>query len=427
MSSRSSEEKLSPQEFKEEMTKVLQQQVSVGNGKDKLETSVEEVFSQVRAQKLRESLLQSPKYTKNFIIMGAPGSGKGTLARVLKERFGLLSIATGDALRAHREAKTKIGLEVGKLLSSGVLVPDQIVNEIVRNEVLNIAQSAAGFILDGYPRNVPQMNYIHRKAGALIDAVIYLKITVGQAQERMQNRRVCKNCNISYNYGFNLTEGVNKCPTCDAMLEFREDDSDPKTIEKRISVFETKTQPLLQFYEQQGLLLTFDATLNPEQIADVIQERFYSQIKNKAPQELFFWDKETQENFLWSMVRLSDPDYNFGVNKRKYKAEFNKLKAYYPWPTAERRGKNKKNQSVFTDFFEKKEGKIPPVATEEKVLTTSERQMREAVLQRLIQERNEEQNSPVYSGFDSEENFDSLLIDEQTGEVIGEKEEEGEE
>lgn len=423
MSKQANDEKLSAQEFKEQMLKILQQRVSVGGRTNRMETSMEEVFQQMRAQKLQDSLLQSPKYTKNFIIMGAPGSGKGTLARVLKERFGVLGIATGDALRAHREARTKIGVEIGKLLSSGSLVPDRIVNEIVRTEVLNICQSAAGFILDGYPRNVPQMNYFHRKAGALVSGVIYLKITTQQAQERMLNRRVCKHCNVSYNYGFNLAEGVTKCPTCDAMLEFREDDSDPKIIEKRINIFETETQPILQFYQQQGLLVTFDATLNPEKIADAIQERFFFQLKNKTPEELFFWDKTTQEKFLWSMVRLSDPEFNYGVNKQKYKSEFDRLRAYYPWPVE---GKNKKSlnlQAGFTKFLDKHEGRIPPVLTNEKILSNTERAMREAVLQRLIQERNEEQNSPVFSGYDSEEDFNSLTMDEPN-EIVEDKEEE---
>lgn len=123
------------------------------------------------------------------------------------------------------------------------------------------------------------------------------------------------------------------------------------------------------------------------------------------------------------MVRLSDPEFNYGVNKQKYKYEFDRLRAYYPWPVE---GKNKKSlnlQAGFTKFLDKHEGRIPPVLANEKILSSTERAMREAVLQRLIQERNEEQNSPVFSGYDSEEDFNSLTM-EEPNEIVEDKEEE---
>lgn len=129
----------------------------------------------VRQARFKSSLMPSPLYTKNFIIMGAPGAGKGTLAEALKRELGILSISTGESLRAQQTMATSLGKKIKETLLSGRLVSDEIVNELVRQAILTTIQTGSGFLLDGYPRNAAQLNYLDTKAGDLIDAVIYLK------------------------------------------------------------------------------------------------------------------------------------------------------------------------------------------------------------------------------------------------------------
>lgn len=364
--------------------------------------TVEDLLLLNRSRRIVQRRLPSPRYVNNFIIMGAPGSGKGTVTKVLRERFGLTSIATGDALRAHQAANTQIGKEVGALLAAGALVPDRIVNEIVRQEIVHITQTAAGFILDGYPRNSEQASYLHRKVGDLITAVILLDIPSEEICKRVLNRRICNNCNLTFNYYYNLKPGVDQCPICSRGLTRREDD-DQSTILKRVELFNKTTLPVVEFYRQQGLLISMDASHTPEQIADIIQERFYSRLESLRVEDLIYWDEAERERFLWAMVRLSHPDFNYGVNKRAHKSDYNRMQRYFPWPLDGEHvvlsGTSEEEELLVNGIS----NSTSPLQEESRPLSNHERRMREIILQQLLRERESERESPIFAGVDPEE------------------------
>lgn len=241
---------------------------------DQDNTRLADQIVKVRAKRFKRDLMPSPLFSKNFIIMGAPGAGKGTLAEALKRELGILSISTGESLRAQQLISSSLGRRIKETLRSGGLVSDEIVNELVRQAMLTTIQTGSGFLLDGYPRNASQMHYLDVKAGGIIDAVIFLKITPEQAYQRMLSRRHCSDCNRSYNYNFNIPLNTRVCPICNGKLVKRDDDN-PDTIRKRIELFEKQTSPLLDFYQQQEKLITFDATKHPDDIAAEIREIFY--------------------------------------------------------------------------------------------------------------------------------------------------------
>jgi adenylate kinase len=177
-----------------------------------------------------------------IILLGAPGSGKGTQGPVLAKRFGATHVSTGEILRAAAGAATEPGLSIGKYLRAGELVPDDIVFEVLWDPITEAAASG-GYILDGFPRNLRQAEQAFQRAllaGVTADAVVYLAVPDDAVRSRLAAR---------------------------AAREGRSDDLDPDVTERRLGIFHSETEPLLEFYRNRDLLVTVDASRPPDEVS----------------------------------------------------------------------------------------------------------------------------------------------------------------
>lgn len=194
-----------------------------------------------------------------LILLGPPGAGKGTQAKMLTERFGIPQISTGDILRAAVKEGTPMGLQAKACMDAGALVPDEVVVGIVR-ERLQQADCAAGFILDGFPRTVPQAEALTAtldELGKELDAVLSLEVDVEALVERLTGRRTCKECGRGYHLKFDPPRQAGICDACGGTL-FQRDDDQEATIRKRLEVYREQTAPLAGYYQQHHLLSRVD-------------------------------------------------------------------------------------------------------------------------------------------------------------------------
>jgi len=198
---------------------------------------------------------------KNLIFLGGPGAGKGTVSNAMIAKYGVAHISTGDILRAEVAKGTPAGKEAGAIMKSGGLVPDAMVCGMV-GERLKEPDCEKGFILDGFPRTIPQADRLAAvlaELGKEIDYAIYLKVEDEVLLQRLTARLNCRGCDAIYNKLFMppKTEGI--CDKCGSELFQRADDS-LETAKNRLSVFHQQTQPLIDYYEQRGLLYTCKST-----------------------------------------------------------------------------------------------------------------------------------------------------------------------
>ena len=189
-----------------------------------------------------------------LVLLGAPGAGKGTHAQYLTERYGLPHISTGDIFRANLKAGTPLGLEAKSYMDQGLLVPDSLTVRIVLDR-LQEEDCQAGYILDGFPRNLFQAEALSEalaKKGQKIDLAIHFDITEEAILQRMSGRRVCPACGATYNVNGlpPLREGI--CDVCGTPLIQREDDK-PATVLKRLAVYREQTAPIAEYYRQAGI------------------------------------------------------------------------------------------------------------------------------------------------------------------------------
>ncbi len=199
----------------------------------------------------------------NLLIMGKPGAGKGTQAKKILKHYHLKHISTGDIYREEMQKESPIGLIAKQYVSRGELVPDDITNDIVE-EVLNTKQYPNGFMLDGYPRTRAQAEALDRildKLGLKLTAVINVDINDEILMHRMAGRRVCPNCQATYHVENHppMTPGI--CDVCGHKLIQREDDKEASVI-NRLKIYNKETKPLIDYYEEKGLLLTIDGELS---------------------------------------------------------------------------------------------------------------------------------------------------------------------
>jgi adenylate kinase len=203
-----------------------------------------------------------------LIIFGAPGSGKGTQAKLISEYFNLKRICLGDILRQEVKGASDLGQQVKGYMEKGLLVPDELIIQVVEEHI-----EAKGFILDGYPRNLNQsqaLDNILKKHNVGIDAFIYLDVDEATIVDRLSKRRVCKNCHANYHLE-NMPpakEGV--CDSCGQELVQRKDDN-PDTITKRWQVFIGESQKILDFYQAKGKLIKVNGQLNKDDIFEEIK------------------------------------------------------------------------------------------------------------------------------------------------------------
>ena len=209
----------------------------------------------------------------NIIMLGAPGAGKGTFSAFLKDRYQIPHIATGDIFRENIKNGTELGKKAKSYMDQGMLVPDELVVDLVADR-LAADDCKKGFILDGFPRTLVQAEALKEtleKAGSGIDYAIDIQAPDQFIVDRMAGRRICKSCGASYHL-VNVPpkkEGV--CDACGGELYQREDDA-PETVAKRLEVYHKETQPLIDYYEKEGVLKGVDGTIGRDNVFKVLAE-----------------------------------------------------------------------------------------------------------------------------------------------------------
>jgi adenylate kinase len=203
----------------------------------------------------------------NLVLLGPPGAGKGTQAKRLSARFGIPQVSTGDILRKAVKDGTELGKQAGPLMAAGKLVPDDLVVGIVRDRLLQ-PDAAPGFILDGFPRTIPQAEKLeqaltgHKKK---LDAVVSLEVPIDTLVERISGRRSCPRDGSVYHVVQNPPRREGFCDLCGASLVQREDDK-PEAVRTRMEAYAADTAPLKDFYARRGLLQVVDGVGAPEAI-----------------------------------------------------------------------------------------------------------------------------------------------------------------
>jgi adenylate kinase len=205
-----------------------------------------------------------------LILLGPPGAGKGTQAKMLTERFGIPQFATGDILRGAVQAGTALGLQAKGFMDAGALVPDEVVIGIVR-ERLQQQDCQGGFILDGFPRTVAQADALRSnltELGRQLDRVVSLTVDADALVERITGRRTCRGCGRGFHLVFDPPVVAGRCDACGGELYQRDDDCE-ETIRKRLMVYDQQTAPLIDYYRGVGLLVELDGM----QAIPVVQEQ----------------------------------------------------------------------------------------------------------------------------------------------------------
>ena len=209
-----------------------------------------------------------------YIIMGVQGCGKGTQAKLLKEAFDLVHISVGDIFRWHIQSHTKLGARIKRIMAEGQLVPDDIVEEVVR-ERLDQHDWNYGFILDGFPRNSRQAAFFLESYD--IDAVLLIEVPDEVVQVRILNRRLCPKCGLDYNLIFHRPAVANTCDVCGTELVARPDDT-PEAVRSRLQDFHAKTQPILELFRRKKLVVGVDGTRS----VDEVQQDLRRQLGRKS-------------------------------------------------------------------------------------------------------------------------------------------------
>ena len=187
----------------------------------------------------------------NLILLGAPGAGKGTQAELISARYGIPAISTGQIIREEIASGSELGEAVKSYTSKGELVPDSVVIDIIKARLAK-DDCENGFILDGFPRTVPQAAALD-EMGVCITDVISIEVADEDIMTRMSGRRVCKKCGATYHVKYKPSPAGENCGVCGEPLTIRADD-DPAVVKSRLEIYHAQTEPLKEFYEQKGLL-----------------------------------------------------------------------------------------------------------------------------------------------------------------------------
>ena len=216
-------------------------------------------------------LVQQIESKMKIIMLGAPGAGKGTQAKMIADKYGVPHVSTGDIFRANIKEGTELGKEAKTYMDRGLLVPDELTVKILLDRVAK-EDCKKGYILDGFPRTIPQAQVLDaelEKLGEGIDFAINVDVPDNHIVERMSGRRACVECGATYHIVHIPSQKEGICDRCGKELVLRDDDK-PETIQSRLDVYHDQTQPLIAFYTEKGILRTIDGTADMKDVFKTI-------------------------------------------------------------------------------------------------------------------------------------------------------------
>ncbi|MGN0514154.1 MAG: adenylate kinase [Lachnospiraceae bacterium] len=198
-----------------------------------------------------------------IIMLGAPGAGKGTQAKMIADKYSIPHISTGDIFRANIKNNTELGQKAKTYMDQGLLVPDELVVDLIMDRFKE-ADCANGYVLDGFPRTIPQAESLDAALNAIgekVDYAINVEVPDENIVNRMSGRRACVGCGATYHIVHNPTKVEGICDRCGKELILRDDDK-PETVQKRLTVYHEQTQPLITYYSNKGVLKEVDGTVD---------------------------------------------------------------------------------------------------------------------------------------------------------------------
>lgn len=208
-----------------------------------------------------------------IIMLGAPGAGKGTQAKMIAAKYGIPHISTGDIFRANIKNGTELGAKAKEYMDKGLLVPDELVVDLVIDRFKE-PDCEKGYVLDGFPRTIPQAEALDKALTAIgesIDYAINVEVPDENIINRMGGRRACVGCGATYHIVYSPTKVEGKCDTCGADLIVRDDDK-PETVKNRLAVYHEQTQPLIDYYTNKGITREVDGTVDMKDVFEAIVE-----------------------------------------------------------------------------------------------------------------------------------------------------------
>ena len=206
-------------------------------------------------------------------MLGAPGAGKGTQAKMIAEKYQIPHVSTGDIFRANIKNGTELGMEAKKYMDQGLLVPDELTVKILLDRVAQ-EDCVNGYVLDGFPRTIPQAEVLDEaltKLGEKIDYAINVDVPDENIVRRMSGRRACLKCGATYHIEHIPPKQEGICDSCGSELVLR-DDAKPETVQNRLKVYHEQTQPLIDFYTARGVLKTVDGTVDMKEVFTAITD-----------------------------------------------------------------------------------------------------------------------------------------------------------
>ena len=202
-----------------------------------------------------------------IIMLGAPGAGKGTQAKMIADKYGIPHISTGDIFRANIKNGTELGKKAKEYMDQGLLVPDELTCDLVVDRIAQ-PDAAKGYVLDGFPRTIPQAEALTnalKARGESVDYAIDVDVPDDNIVNRMGGRRACLACGATYHIAFNPPAKEGICDVCGKELVLRDDDK-PETVQKRLDVYHAQTQPLIDYYTKAGVLRSVDGTQDIDKV-----------------------------------------------------------------------------------------------------------------------------------------------------------------
>ena len=208
-----------------------------------------------------------------IIMLGAPGAGKGTQAKMIAAKYGIPHISTGDIFRANIKNGTELGAKAKQYMDKGELVPDELVVDLVIDRFKE-PDCANGYVLDGFPRTIPQAEALDKALTAIgenVDYAINVEVPDENIINRMGGRRACVGCGATYHVVYSPTKVEGKCDTCGGDLIIRDDDK-PETVKNRLAVYHEQTQPLIDYYTKKGIIKEVDGTVDMNDVFKAITD-----------------------------------------------------------------------------------------------------------------------------------------------------------